>query len=128
MARLKENGMIDDPRYAKQFARQRTEGRKQGKFRVAHDLRARAVPDRHVEAALQEAAQETDEGVMVRQRIERKLRSFRSPEAAGAGTGKTIDEKKLASLPQPPSRRLFRRCHPPRTQIHHPRRRSGRRN
>src|SRR5256885_8777931 len=41
MARLTENGMIDDARYAKQFARQRTESRKQGKFRVARDLRAR---------------------------------------------------------------------------------------
>src|SRR5258708_5228906 len=88
MARLKENGQIDDARYAKQFARQRTEGRKQGKFRVARDLRARGVPDRHIEAALEEAAKETDEGAMVRQRIERKLRSYRGE----------IDEKKMASI------------------------------
>src|SRR6266850_4555005 len=88
MARLKENGQIDDARYAKQFARQRTESRKQGKFRVARDLRARGVPDRHIDAALREAAEETDEGAMVRQRIERKLRSFRGE----------IDEKKMASI------------------------------
>lgn len=88
MARLKENGLIDDARYAKQFARQRTEGRKQGKFRVARDLRARGVPDRHIESALQEAAQNTDESAMVRQRIERKLRSYRGE----------IDEKKMASM------------------------------
>ena len=88
MARLKENGQIDDARYAKQFARQRTEGRKQGKFRVARDLRARGVPDRHIEAALREAAEETDEGAMVRQRIERKLRAYRGE----------IDEKKMASI------------------------------
>jgi regulatory protein len=88
MARLKENGQIDDARYAKQFARQRTEGRKQGKFRVARDLRARGIPDRHIEAALEEAAKETDEGAMVRQRIERKLRSYRGE----------IDEKKIASM------------------------------
>jgi regulatory protein len=88
MARLKENGQIDDARYAKQFARQRTEGRKQGKFRVARDLRARGIPDRHIEAALEEAAKETDEGAMVRQRIERKLRSYRGE----------IDEKKTASM------------------------------
>lgn len=88
MARLKENGQIDDARYAKQFARQRTEGRKQGKFRVARDLRARGVPDRHITAALEEAAKETDEGAMVRQRIERKLRSYRGE----------IDEKKMASI------------------------------
>ncbi len=88
MARLKENGQIDDARYAKQFARQRTESRKQGKFRVARDLRARGVPDRHIEAALQEAAKETDETAVVRQRIERKLRSYRGE----------IDEKKMASM------------------------------
>jgi regulatory protein len=88
MARLKENGLIDDARYAKQFARQRTESRKQGKYRVARDLRTRGVPDRHIEAALEESAKTTDEGAMVRQRIERKLRSYRGE----------IDEKKMASI------------------------------
>jgi regulatory protein len=88
MARLKENGLIDDARYAKQFARQRTENRKQGKFRVARDLRARGVPDRHITSALEEAAQNTDEAAVVRQRIERKLRSYRGE----------IDDRKLASI------------------------------
>jgi regulatory protein len=93
MARLRENGQIDDARYAKQFARQRTEGRKQGKFRVARDLRARGVPDKHIEVALEDAAKETDEAAIVRQRIERKLRSFR-----GLNKREMIDEKKMASL------------------------------
>ena len=93
IARLKQHGYIDDARYAKQFARQRTEGRKQGKFRVARDLRARGVPDRHIEAALEEAAQNTNEAAVVRQRIERKLRSFRGPD-----TRKKIDDRKFASL------------------------------
>jgi regulatory protein len=88
MARLKENGMIDDARYAKQFARQRTEGRKQGKFRVARELRARGVLDSHIDAALKESAEQTDEPAVVRQRIERKLRSYRGE----------IDEKKMASI------------------------------
>jgi regulatory protein len=88
MARLKENGLIDDARYAKQFTRQRTQGRKQGKFRVARDLRARGVPDRDIDAALKESAEQNDEGAMVRQRIERKLRSYRGE----------IDEKKMASM------------------------------
>ena len=88
MARLKTAGLIDDARYAKQFALQRTEGRKQGKFRVARDLRARGVPDRHIEAALEEVAKVTDEAALVRQRIKRKLRSFHGE----------IDDKKLASL------------------------------
>jgi regulatory protein len=88
MARLKENGQIDDARYAKQFARQRTESRKQGKYRISRDLRARGVPDRHIDSALKESAEQNDEGAMVRQRIERKLRSYRGE----------IDEKKLASI------------------------------
>jgi regulatory protein len=88
MVRLKENGQIDDAKYAKQFARQRTVGRKQGKFRVARDLRARGVPDMHIDAALKESAEQSDEAAMVRQRIERKLRSFRGE----------IDEKKMASI------------------------------
>jgi regulatory protein len=93
MARLKENGMIDDAKYAKQFARQRTQTRKQGKFRVARDLRARGIPDRHISSALEEVAQTSDEAAMVRQRIERKLRSYRGPD-----TSKKIDEKKMASI------------------------------
>jgi regulatory protein len=88
MARLKENGLMDDARYAKQFARQRTQTRKQGKFRVARDLRARGVPGRHIEAAVEEATRETDETAVVRQRIERKVRAYRGE----------IDEKKMASL------------------------------
>jgi len=86
--RLKQNGYIDDARYAKQFARQRTELRKQGKFRVARELRARGVPDRHIDAALEEQAAQTDETAVVRNRIERKLKLFRGE----------IDEKKFASI------------------------------
>jgi regulatory protein len=88
MDRLKRAKMIDDDRFAKQFARQRTEIRRQGKFRIARDLRARGVPDRHIEAALAETAKQTDESAVVRQRLERKLRSFRGE----------ITENKIASM------------------------------
>ena len=88
MARLKENGMIDDARYAKQFARQRTEIRHQGKYRVARELRARGVPDHHVEAAVAEASANSDEAAMVRQRIDRKLKFLRGE----------FDDKKIASV------------------------------
>lgn len=88
LARLQSSGLIDDARYAKQFARHRTESRKQGKFRIVRDLRARGVHDRHIEAAIEEAAQQTDEAALVRQRIERKLRASRGE----------MDDKKLASL------------------------------
>lgn len=88
MARLKENGYLDDARYAKQFVRYRAESRRQGKFRIARDLRARGVPDRHIESALAELAFESDESSLIRKRIERKLKLFRGE----------IDDRKLASL------------------------------
>jgi len=93
MARLKENGLIEDARYAKQFARHRAESRSQGKFRIARELRARGVPDRHIEAALADLSAETDESALVRARIERKLRSFGGPHAKGK-----VDDRRLASL------------------------------
>jgi regulatory protein len=88
LERLKRQGLIDDARYAKQFTRQRAEIRKQGAFRIARELRARGIPDRHIEVALEESAKETDERAIVRQRIERKLKLFRGE----------IDERKIASL------------------------------
>ena len=86
--RLKREHLIDDARYAKQFVRFRTETRKQGQFRIARDLRARGVPDRHIEAALKEAAADANPAAVIRQRIERKLRMTRGE----------IDKRKLASL------------------------------
>lgn len=86
--RLKREKLLDDARYARQFTRQRTETRKQGQFRIARELRARGVPDKHIESALKDSAAETDPAVIVRQRIERKLRMYRGE----------IDQKKLASL------------------------------
>ena len=88
LSRLKANGLIDDARYANQFARQRTQMRKQGKFRVARELRARGVPDQHITPALEAAATETDEAAVVRQRIQRKLKI----------THGEIDDRKIASL------------------------------
>ena len=88
MARLKENGQLDDERYAQQFTRNRTQSRKQGKFRIARDLRARGVADNQINAAIEDAAATTDTVAMVRQRIERKMRSYRGE----------MDERKIASI------------------------------
>jgi regulatory protein len=88
LARLKQSGLIDDARYAKQFARQRTQIRHQGKYRVARELRARGVPDQHIEAAVAESSANSDEAAMVRQRIDRKLKFLRGE----------IDDRKIASL------------------------------
>jgi regulatory protein len=86
--RLKRENLLDDARYAKQFTRLRTESRKQGEFRITRDLRARGIPDRHIETAIKDATAASDPAAIIRQRIERKLRLFRGE----------IDERKMASL------------------------------
>jgi regulatory protein len=88
LERLKRSNLLDDARYAKQLTRNRTVSRKQGAYRIARDLRARGVPDRHIEEALKTANEETDPAALIRQRIERKLRAFRGE----------IDQRKIASL------------------------------
>jgi len=88
LARLKENGSLNDDRYAKQFTRQRTEIRRQGKFRIARDLRARGVPDTHIQSAIEESADEAAERAAIRHRIDRKFKLTRGE----------ISDKKIASL------------------------------
>ena len=88
LAKLRENGKLNDALYAKQFVRQRAEIRRQGKFRITRDLRAHGVADEHIAAALAESAEHTDETALVRQRIERKLKLTRGE----------VDERKIASL------------------------------
>ena len=86
--RLKQLDYLDDARYARQFVRLRTELRRQGAFRIARDLRARGVPDRHIEAALAERSPESSESALVRARLERRIKSLRGP----------LDERRVASI------------------------------
>ena len=85
---LKENQLVDDARYARQFTSHRMESRRQGQFRIARDLKARGVPDRYIQSALKEATEDSDPSALIRQRIDRKLRLYRGE----------IDDRKLASL------------------------------
>ncbi len=89
LERLKERKYLDDARYALEFARSRAQGRRQGRFRIARELRQRGVPDRHIEAALEAVFRETDEAALVRARLKRKL--------AHLGGGE-LDQRKVASL------------------------------
>ena len=59
LERLKNLSYLDDERYARQFVRLHTELRKQGAFRIARDLRARGVPDRHERSRPRARAPET---------------------------------------------------------------------
>jgi regulatory protein len=93
MARLRENGQLDDSRFAKQFVRQRTEIRRQGKFRIARDLRARGIMDHHVDAAIADAANPETESATIRTRLQRKLKLLASGKKGGE-----LDDRKIASL------------------------------
>jgi regulatory protein len=86
--RLKHLDYLDDSRYARQFVRLHAELRKQGAFRIARDLRARGVADRHIEAALAERSPESSEGALVRARLERRIKTLGGP----------LDERRVASL------------------------------
>jgi regulatory protein len=79
VTRLKLEKLIDDARYALEFARQHARSRKQGRHRITRELRTRGVPDRHIESAIAQTFAETDEAVLVQKLIERKLRNARGP-------------------------------------------------
>jgi regulatory protein len=88
IARLRELNYLDDTRFAAEFARQHAGFRKQGRFRIARELRARGVPDPYIDAALESVFAETDEAASVRARIKRKLAHVRG----------SLDQRKIASL------------------------------
>ena len=88
LARLRQEKLLDDARYALDFARHRARARRQGRYRIVRELRVRGVPDPHIEAAVARVFAETDEALLVRTAIERRLRSLRGP----------FDPRKAASL------------------------------
>jgi regulatory protein len=93
LSRLRAEGLVDDARYARQFARDRSSNRRQGSFRIARELRARGVADTHVRAALDELASQADESAMIRRRIEVWLRRH-------AADPSSLDRAQTASLYQ----------------------------
>jgi regulatory protein len=88
IGRLKAEKFIDDARYALDFARQRAQSRKQGRHRIARELRNRGVPDTHIEAAIAQTFAETDEAQLVQKAIQRKLKLLRGP----------LEARRVASL------------------------------
>jgi regulatory protein len=88
LARIRQEKFLDDARYALEFARTHARTRRQGRYRIARELRARGVPDRYIESAIEQTFTETDETALVKKVIERRLRAIRGP----------LDQKKLASL------------------------------
>ncbi|HEV2205030.1 MAG TPA: regulatory protein RecX [Candidatus Acidoferrales bacterium] len=88
IARLREQTYLDDAKFALDYARQHANSRAQGRFRIARELRARGVPDQHIDAALEAVFADTDEAALVRKRLTRHLKGTRGP----------LDQRKIASL------------------------------
>jgi regulatory protein len=88
LARLREQKVLDDARYARDFARFHAASRRQGRQRITQELRRRGVPDRHIDAALDEVFAAHDEEALLRERLNRKLKNLRGP----------LDQRRIASL------------------------------
>ena len=86
--RLYEQNYLDDARYALDYACSRANGRRQGRFRITRELRARGVSGALIDAALETVFAETDETTLVRARLVRLL----------AGLRGAVDRKKARSL------------------------------
>lgn len=87
IARLREQNYLDDAKFALDYTRRHAQSRSQGRFRIARELRARGVPDQHIDAALDTVFADTDEVAMVRKRLTRQLKGVRGP----------LDRRKIAS-------------------------------
>jgi len=93
LARLRQEKLVDDSRYALDFARARATSRRQGARRIVQELRKRGVPDRAIDDAIAQVFADVDEAAIVRKVIERRTRLARGrPEA------QPFDAKKTGSL------------------------------
>ena len=72
--RLKENGYLDDTRFARAFVASRIENNLQGKVRVRRELAARRVRPEIAEEAVQRGYEAVDEAQLLRRYLQRKLR------------------------------------------------------
>jgi len=74
LARLKENGYLDDRRFAEGFAAARLSNEKFGRTRVLQDLRQRRVAPALAERTVKQVYQEVDEVGLIEDWIRKKYR------------------------------------------------------
>ena len=79
IARLRELRYLDDQRFAEQQASSLVRNRAFGKHRVRQELKSRLVDYKHIEPALEQAFEETDERQLLEKALDRKIRSLRLP-------------------------------------------------
>ncbi len=85
--RLKENGYLDDARFARSFAAWRIDGNLHGKARVRRDLRARRVKPEIIEEAVGKAYEDVNEAELLGQYLRRNVvvsKSLAKPSAVAS--------------------------------------------
>jgi len=74
LGRLQDTGLLNDKRFAENYARSCLENQGHGRFRVIRDLRRRLVPEPLAKEAVDEVFRETDEEPLIEQYLSRKFR------------------------------------------------------
>lgn len=84
LARLRQNGYLDDARFARSFALARLENEGQGPRRVQRDLAARRVHPELIQQAVSTAYSGVNESKLLRDYLRRKLRLTGAPQKPSA--------------------------------------------
>jgi len=84
LARLRENGYLNDARLARSFVASRIENERQGSRRVRRDLAARRVHPEVIAKAIGSGYEDVDERELLRSYLRRKLRLTKPPQKPSA--------------------------------------------
>jgi len=98
IVRLRQLGYLNDKKFAEHCASFLARHKAFGRYRVRRELKAKLVDYKHIESALQQAYEETNERELLERVLEKKVRTLRLP----------VTPSKLSSLCQSLLRRGFR--------------------
>jgi len=79
IARLRELGLLDDKKFAEQYASSLARNRSYGRLRVERELKAKLVDYRTIGPALDQVFDETSERALLEQALDKKLRRLHLP-------------------------------------------------
>ncbi len=79
IARLRSLGYLNDKKFAELYASSLARNKSFGRYRVRRELKARLVDYRHIESAIEDAYDETDERALLERTLERKIRTLKLP-------------------------------------------------
>jgi regulatory protein len=97
LVRLRSLGYLNDKKFAEHYASALVRNKAMGRFRVRRELKAKLVDYRHIEPAIEQAYDETNERKLLEHTLDRKIRTLKLP----------ITYSKLGSLCQSLLRRGF---------------------